>query len=98
MNKILLLMLVSIFSYLSVYASDGTDEPDDQVGDRWYTESQLTLGKNVFDKNCTACHGYSGEGGSGDWKQPLADGSYRPPPLKVVSIIFRTFDWRCSSS
>lgn len=63
------------------YTADGTDEPENQIDDRWYTESQLRLGKNVFENNCMVCHGSQGQGLADDWKQPLADGSYPPPPL-----------------
>lgn len=48
------------------------------------TEIQKTgvaLGKSVFDKNCKICHGKAAQGLTKDWKKPLDDGSYLPPPL-----------------
>ena len=80
--KILLgISIVALVTLGVIYASDGTDEPEDQVDDRWYTESQLATGKRVFDNNCAVCHGAQGQGLAEDWKKPLADGSYPPPPL-----------------
>jgi len=47
---------------------------------RWYTQSQAATGKIVFAQNCANCHGKNAEG-TPNWKQPLADDSYPPPPL-----------------
>ena len=81
MKEILLMILQAIFSTQALYATDGTAKPEDHVGDRWYTESFLRLGKNVFERNCMVCHGFNGEGIADDWQKPLADGTYPPPPL-----------------
>ncbi|MEM7292073.1 MAG: cytochrome c [Pseudomonadota bacterium] len=54
---------------------------EDPVGGRWYSPSHIKLGKRVFDSNCMVCHGAQGQGLAEDWKVPLADGSYPPPPL-----------------
>ena len=59
----------------------GVESGSDTVPGRWYTESQLNVGQKVFDSNCMVCHGDKGQGLADDWKQPLADGSYPPPPL-----------------
>jgi cytochrome c len=48
---------------------------------KWYSASQLELGKKVFKENCMVCHGEQGQGLADDWRKPLADGSYPPPPL-----------------
>lgn len=48
--------------------------------ERWYSESQATAGKAVFDTHCAICHGAEAAG-TGDWRKPLADGRYPPPPL-----------------
>ena len=55
--------------------------PRDRVEDRWYTQSQLTIGKQVFDNNCAVCHGEVGQSIAEDWKKPLVDGTHAPPPV-----------------
>jgi mono/diheme cytochrome c family protein len=47
---------------------------------RWYTQSQVENGKQVFANNCASCHGYNAEK-TKDWTKTLVDGSYPPPPL-----------------
>ncbi len=47
---------------------------------RWYTEEQVSQGKEIFANNCALCHGYKAEK-TINWKQTLSDGSYPPPPL-----------------
>lgn len=47
---------------------------------RWYTKEQVTNGKELFSKNCAVCHGSKAEK-TIEWKSPLADGSFPPPPL-----------------
>lgn len=56
----------------------GADEPT--VKGRWYTQSQLDQGKQLYLTHCARCHG-AGAQGSPVWNKPLADGSYPPPPL-----------------
>ena len=50
-------------------------------GQRWYTSVQVERGAPLFRQNCAACHGNEAQGLSEDWKQPLPDGNYPPPPL-----------------
>lgn len=50
------------------------------VQGRWYTQSQLDQGKQIYLTHCARCHG-AGAQGSPVWNKPLADGSYPPPPL-----------------
>ncbi len=47
---------------------------------RWYTEAQYETGKQVFRKNCVACHKQNAEG-TADWKTAGPGGYYPPPPL-----------------
>lgn len=56
----------------------GPTEPT--VAGRWYTVSQVELGKKVYTENCIACHNENARGTT-EWRQPLPDGSYPPPPL-----------------
>jgi len=56
----------------------GSSEPE--VSGRWYTQSQVELGINVYAKNCISCHLENAQGTT-DWKTANPDGSYPPPPL-----------------
>lgn len=48
---------------------------------RWYSESQVVQGREVFAENCAVCHGAEAQGLGGDWRERLDDGSFPPPPL-----------------
>lgn len=48
--------------------------------DRWYSDEQVKLGKELFRQNCAACHGQEAEA-TPNWKQTDANGNYPPPPL-----------------
>ena len=56
----------------------GNSEP--KVNGRWYTQSQVDLGKKVYAENCISCHKENAHG-TFSWRNPLPDGSYPPPPL-----------------
>ena len=56
----------------------GNGEP--RVNGRWYTQSQVDMGKKVYAENCIACHNENARG-TFSWRNPLPDGSYPPPPL-----------------
>lgn len=43
-------------------------------------QETLALGKQVFENNCAACHGESGQGAP-NWQKPGPDGKYPAPPL-----------------
>lgn len=47
---------------------------------RWYSDEQVTAGKQVFRDNCSVCHGVNAEA-TADWKKTGPDGHYPPPPL-----------------
>jgi len=47
---------------------------------RWFTEEQRQLGKDIFVKNCSVCHGKDAEG-TAEWKTLDSNGQYPPPPL-----------------
>jgi len=76
--KIRYCLIILGVSGLIAGCSESDDEP--QVNGRWYTQSQVVAGEKVFRENCAVCHGNNAQG-TGDWKKPLADGSYPPPPL-----------------
>jgi mono/diheme cytochrome c family protein len=51
------------------------------AAERWYSQAQVDNGRVVFNTNCTICHGTEAAGTTPDWRKPLADGRYPPPPL-----------------
>ncbi len=56
-------------------------EPITFKENRWYTQQQFELGKQVFTANCTQCHGGKGQGLVDDWKTPNPNGQFPAPPL-----------------
>ncbi len=48
---------------------------------RWFTEQQLEVGKQVFATNCASCHGDVGQGLVENWKQTDEAGNFPAPPL-----------------
>ncbi len=58
----------------------GDEDSKKKVSGRWYTPSQVDMGKIVFAQDCASCHGKDAQG-TADWKESLDDGSYPPPPL-----------------
>ena len=58
----------------------GCFESEPKVEGRWYTQSQVDLGETVFLNNCATCHG-AGAQGTKEWRKPLPNGKYPPPPL-----------------
>lgn len=48
---------------------------------RWYNAAMVEQGQQVFSEHCQSCHGAKAAGLTADWRKPLADGSYPPPPL-----------------
>lgn len=71
-------LLAVCLSVLISGCDQGVSEP--KINGRWYTQSQLNLGKKVYVENCIVCHGENARG-TLSWMQPNADGSYPPPPL-----------------
>ena len=74
-NKKVWILIILLF-----LAGCGSNDEEDATTGRWYKQSQVTSGKKVFIDNCASCHGASAQG-LYDWRQPLSDGSYPPPPL-----------------
>ena len=70
--------LVGVAAVLTLTACGDSEET---VPGRWYTQSQVSAGKELFQANCGVCHGMEAEGTVADWRKTLADGSYPPPPL-----------------
>lgn len=53
---------------------------DDDMQRRWYKPSHAEAGRGLFNTHCAACHGVAAVGDP-NWRQPDANGLYRPPPL-----------------
>jgi len=75
MNKGMWLLCICV---LIAGCEQGNSEP--KVNGRWYTQSQLDIGKKVYVENCIGCHNENAHG-TFSWRNPLPDGSYPPPPL-----------------
>jgi mono/diheme cytochrome c family protein len=91
MNKlgVLLFLLTLVGEYAAA---------EENVEGRWFSPSLLQTGKGLFEEHCMACHGTNGQGMTENWKKPLADGSYPPPPINgsahawhhPLSVLLRT--------
>lgn len=46
----------------------------------WYSQHQVSLGADLFQKHCAGCHGENAESVP-HWKQPDDKNNYPPPPL-----------------
>ncbi len=82
----MLYKLVAMFVTALFLVACGNDNKTESktaknVEGRWYTTAQLLRGEKVFKNNCAVCHGESGQGLAEDWRKPLADDTYPPPPL-----------------
>jgi mono/diheme cytochrome c family protein len=51
-----------------------------KVAGRWYTPSQVELGKKVYAENCISCHNENARG-TFSWRNMDPSGNYPPPPL-----------------
>jgi mono/diheme cytochrome c family protein len=47
---------------------------------RDFDPAQIERGQIIFQKNCAGCHGQNAEGTT-NWRKPLENGRYPPPPL-----------------
>ena len=76
--------LISIITYIALvfFLTDcgSSGKKEKMVEGRWYTQSQVSSGKQVFKKNCAPCHGKNADK-TKKWKKLLPNGSYPPPPL-----------------
>ena len=58
----------------------GQENSEPRVAGRWYTQSQVDLGKTVYTAHCLVCHGTNAKS-TPDWRIKLSNGTYPPPPL-----------------
>ena len=72
--------IFSILTLLILLVACGTEKGESQPEQRWYSSSQVEMGRVIFKNNCAICHKDNAEG-TANWKETLADGSLPPPPL-----------------
>lgn len=83
MRTISILMALIFLMTACSQQSGSSDSVNDSgnTSKRWYSESQVNVGKQLFQNNCASCHGDQAQGLDTDWKKTLPDGSYPSPPL-----------------
>jgi mono/diheme cytochrome c family protein len=59
---------------------DSLNEQDQQYNRSRIEPTRLKLGRQLYLKNCTVCHGLNAEG-SPDWRRRDKDGKFPAPPL-----------------
>ena len=78
LNKQRSIIYISLTMLSLSGCSQGKSEP--KISGRWYTQSDIDLGRKHFLNHCSSCHGENAEG-TVDWRERLSDGSFPPPPL-----------------
>lgn len=48
--------------------------------ERNFDPARIARGRAIYQENCAVCHGPNGEA-TPDWRKPLENGRYPPPPL-----------------
>lgn len=51
-----------------------------EIVERNFDTAQIARGRTIFQENCAVCHGANAEA-TPDWRKPLENGRYPPPPL-----------------
>lgn len=92
MNKKIIVLVSTVLVLAVVFFIFNTNEAK-KVDGRWYTKEQVSLGKEVFFKNCASCHGKKAEK-TVEWRKKLADGSYPPPPLNDKAHAWHHPKWQ----
>lgn len=85
---IIILLLLGVLVFINFSKSD-----KQTIDNRWYTEEQLVLGKDIFLNNCASCHGTKAEK-TVDWMKTLPDGSYPAPPLNDKAHAWHHPKWQ----
>ena len=75
MHTIFLFTSITFLTLFSVGRVEAMDTA------RWYSTAQVDQGHSLYQSNCAGCHGVKAQGVVIDWRRPLPDGSYQPPPL-----------------
>ena len=69
-----------IIMTLLLTACSSAEEPSAKAPERWYNAERVAIGAEVFQANCTPCHGKQAEGAP-DWRKLGPDGKLPAPPL-----------------
>lgn len=72
------LVLTLGLAFTLLHADPGS--ANESIPDRWYTESQVTVGQPLYQMHCASCHGDDGSA-TAEWRKLDANGNYPPPPL-----------------
>jgi mono/diheme cytochrome c family protein len=79
--RLLIMFGILLLAIGVVLILNNSTTSEKKVTGRWYTQSMLQTGQKIFELNCASCHGIQGQGLTKNWRKPLADGFYPPPPL-----------------
>lgn len=70
-----------VFSLLIGLTACSNEPKEPKVEGRWYTQSQVDVGKTIYKANCAVCHGGAGQGHP-QWKKMQDEqGNYLAPPM-----------------
>ncbi|MEJ2309171.1 MAG: c-type cytochrome [Gammaproteobacteria bacterium] len=75
------LTLVSVLILAGCGQQPAEQGPEPPAQGRWYSQALVQKGAPLFQEYCAVCHGAQAQGLAQDWRQPLPDGTYPPPPL-----------------
>ncbi|MFT6914239.1 MAG: mono/diheme cytochrome c family protein [Motiliproteus sp.] len=76
-RRVLVLLALGLLQACSEQFDPGHQDAD--TG-RWFTQTQVDQGEQVYQSYCASCHGTKAEA-TPQWIKPDADGRYPPPPL-----------------
>ena len=83
MKKHMMLFAVMAAAFISA----GCGQRSSTDAERWHTQAQVDMGRPLFAAHCAPCHGDDGQGAE-NWREPLLDGKYPPPPLNGTGHTF----------
>ena len=80
MKRIIPVMFALLVTACSETSETETPVFETPVTGRWYTAEQVMAGKPLYETYCAVCHAADGSA-TAEWRTPLPDGNYPPPPL-----------------
>jgi len=80
-RQLIVTVVLSVCSSVGLIACGQAGGPAEvPLPGRWYTATQLDIGREVFRTHCAGCHGLEAQGTT-QWRQRDAAGNLPPPPL-----------------